>query len=199
MRLEEPLSMSTRNPNVNFVWTGLQWRQSSPSASFKRSGRDDRKPLYIAFIDLTKAFDLLAGNCCSMSYGKYDVSWNNYTACMVRSFHIMKEAIKYTRPIHPNVSASNVVSIKQSFLFGITVEESLWNSIRLEEFVRIQGYKRQSVQHQRLWAKKNIHKNIIRDMLFANNAASTHTSRNTYSAWWKDPPKHAETWGLPSA
>lgn len=101
---------------------------------------------------------------------------------MVRSFHIMKEAIKYTRPIHPNVSASNVVSIKQSFLFGITVEESLWNSIRLEEFVRIQGYKRQSVQHQRLWAKKNIHKNIIRDMLFANNAASTHTSRNTYSA-----------------
>ena len=66
------------------------------------------------------------------------------------SFHIMKEAIKYTRVIHPNVSASKVVSIKQSYLFGITVEESLWNSIQLEEFVRIQGYKRQSVQHQRL-------------------------------------------------
>lgn len=101
---------------------------------------------------------------------------------MVRSFHIMKEAIKYTRAIHPNISASKVVSIKQNYLFGITVEESLWNSIRLEEFVRIQGYRRQSVQHQRLWAKTNIHKNIIQDMLFANNAASTHTSRNTYGA-----------------
>ena len=139
--------------------------------------REQQKPLYIAFIDLTKAFDLVSRDGLFNILLKIGCPPNLYS--MIRSFHDdMKATIQYEG------SMSEPFNIKSGVKQGCVLAPTLFGIFFSLLLKHAFGTSTEGVYMHtrsdgklyniaRLRAKTKIRKTTIRDMLFADDAAVT--------------------------
>lgn len=143
--------------------------------------REQQKPLYIAFIDLTKAFDLVSRS--GLFQILLKIGCPPRLLSIIRSFHTdMKATVQY------NSNLSEPFDIRSGVKQGCVLAPTLFGiffSVLLKQafgsategiymYTRSDG---QLFKPARLRAKTKVRKILIRDMLFADDAAITSHSK----------------------
>ena len=161
--------------------------------------REQQMPLYIAFIDLTKAFDLVSRDGLFKALCKIGCPPRLHS--LIESFHSnMKGTVQFNSNLsepfdmHSRVTQGCVLA---PTLFGIFFALLLRHAFgTAQEGIYLQTRSDSSLFNlAHLKARTKVCEALIRDMLFANDAAvMTHTQRNC-SCLWTTSPRPAKTLG----
>ena len=145
--------------------------------------REQGIPLYVAFIDLTKAFDLVSWDGLFKILAK--IGCPPTLLSIVKSFHDnMKGTVLYdgaTSDPFNILSGLNQGCVLAPTLFGIFFATLLKHAFgKSTEGIYLQTRSDGNLfKHSRLRAKTRVHEKYVHDLLFANDAAiTTHTQEN---------------------